>query len=106
MDSPDNVIVGSALTVTNNFKIGGSATVGINTILDEDSFASNSATALVTQQSIKAYVDSNLTAQDLDFVGGTGSGAVDLDSQTLTIAGTNNEIETSASGNYINNRSS
>ena len=98
---PDNVIVGSALTVTNNFKIGGSATVGINTILDEDSFASNSATALVTQQSIKAYVDSNLTDQDLDFVGGTGNGSVDLDSQSFTISGTNNEIETSASGTTL-----
>ena len=98
---PDNVIVGSALTVTNNFKIGGSATVGINTILDEDSFASNSATALVTQQSIKAYVDSNLTAQDLDFTGGTGNGSVDLDSQSFTISGTNNEIETTASGTTL-----
>ncbi len=98
---PDNVIVGSALTVTNNFKIGGSATVGINTILDEDSFASNSATALVTQQSIKAYVDSNLTDQDLDFVGGTGSGSIDLDSQSFTIAGTNNEIQTTASGTTL-----
>ena len=98
---PDNVIVGSALTVTNNFKIGGSATVGINTILDEDSFASNSATALVTQQSIKAYVDSNLTAQDLDFVGGSGNGSVDLDSQSFTISGTNNEIQTTASGTTL-----
>ncbi len=33
----------------------------VNTILDEDNMASNSATALATQQSIKAYVDSSTT---------------------------------------------
>jgi len=34
-------------------------TVDIDEILDEDDMASNSATALATQQSIKAYVDNN-----------------------------------------------
>ncbi len=33
------------------------ATTGFNYVLDEDDFASNSATKLATQQSIKAYVD-------------------------------------------------
>lgn len=37
--------------------IGGSATNIVTTTLDEDTMASNSATALATQQSIKAYVD-------------------------------------------------
>ena len=49
----------------------------------------------------KAYVDAQLTAQDLDIAGDGGTGAVDLDSQSLTIAGTTNEIETSASGQTI-----
>ena len=49
----------------------------------------------------KAYVDSQVTAQDLDVAGDTGTGAIDLDSQSLTIAGTTNEIETSASGQTI-----
>ena len=62
---------------------------------------SNSETALATQQSIKAYVDSQVTAQDLDFAGDSGTGAVDLDSQSLTISGTSNEIETSASGQTV-----
>ena len=62
---------------------------------------SNSETALATQQSIKAYVDSQVTAQDLDFAGDSGTGAVDLDSQSLTIAGTANEVETSASGQTV-----
>ena len=49
----------------------------------------------------KKYVDDLVTAQDLDFAGDAGTGAVDLDSQTFTIAGTTNEIETSASNQTI-----
>ena len=75
--------------------------VSVTAILDEDNMASDSATSLATQQSIKAYVDTQLTAEDLDFAGDSGTGAVDLDSQTLTIAGTANEIETSASGQTL-----
>ena len=54
-----------------------------------------------TKVATTAYVDSIVTAQDLDFAGDSGTGAVDLDSQSLTIAGTANEIETSASGQTI-----
>lgn len=75
--------------------------VSVTAILDEDNMSSDSATALATQQSIKAYVDTQLTAEDLDFAGDSGTGAVDLDSQTLTIAGTANEIETAASGQTL-----
>ena len=46
-------------TDTDTLLIGSGATV--TTILDEDNMASNSATALATQQSIKAYVDSSTT---------------------------------------------
>jgi hypothetical protein len=42
---------------------------------------------LATQGAIKTYVDSQVTAQDLDLAGDSGTGAVDLDSQSLTIAG-------------------
>src|SRR5210317_1124117 len=75
--------------------------VNTSLFLDEDDMVSDSATKGVTQQSVKAYVDSQVTAQDLDFLGDTGSGAVDLDSQNFTIAGTANEIETSASGQTL-----
>jgi hypothetical protein len=75
--------------------------VNTSLFLDEDDMVSDSATKGVTQQSVKAYVDSQVTAQDLDFLGDSGSGAVDLDSQNFTIAGTANEIETSASGQTI-----
>ena len=56
--------------------------------LDEDNMASNSATKLASQQSIKAYVDSVATAVDLDFQGDSGGAlSIDLDSETLTLAG-------------------
>jgi len=54
-----------------------------------------------TKVATTAYVDAQVTASDLDFAGDAGTGAVDLDSQTFTIAGTANEIETSASGQTI-----
>ena len=53
-------------TMTGNLNVGGSVefdslsgtgSVSITDILDEDNMASNSATALATQQSIKAYTD-------------------------------------------------
>ncbi len=47
------------LANNNGVRIGSGATV--TTILDEDDMASDSATALATQQSIKAYVDSSIT---------------------------------------------
>jgi hypothetical protein len=83
-------------------QLAGQTLVGITTILDEDNMASDSAAALATQQSIKAYVDAQVTASDLDFAGDSGGAqSVDLDSQTFTIAGTTNEIETSSSGQTL-----
>jgi len=99
---PNDVTVGAALTVTGALKIGASATVGITTVLDEDNMASNSATALVTQQSVKAYVDTTITAQDLDFQADSGGALnIDLDSEVLSVVGTANEIQTAGSGNQI-----
>ena len=50
--------------------------------------ASNSATKLATQQSIKAYIDSTVTQEDLDIAADSGSNiGIDLDGQTLTLAG-------------------
>ena len=68
--------------------------------LDEDDMSSNSATGIASQQSIKAYVDSQVTAQDLDATTDSGTIAIDLDSETLTIAG-GEGIDTSASSNTI-----
>jgi len=46
-------------------------------------------------------VSTLITGEDLDFAGDAGTGDVDLDSQTFTIAGTANEIETAASGQTL-----
>jgi len=65
-----------------NTAVSGSA------VLDEDDLSSNSATKLATQQSIKAYVDSTVTQDDVDIAADSGSNiAIDLDSEVLTLAG-------------------
>ena len=76
-------------------------TTTVTDILDEDNMSSNSASALATQQSIKAYVDTQLTAEDLDFQADTGGAlSIDLDSETLTFTG-GTGIDTSGSGNAV-----
>jgi hypothetical protein len=51
--------------------------------LDDDSLGTATATTIASSESIKAYVDAQVTAQDLDFSTASGTGNVDLDSQTL-----------------------
>jgi len=67
---------------------------------DEDDMSSDSATAVASQQSIKAYVDTQVGLSDLDYAGNSGTGAVDLDSQTFTLAG-GEGIDTTASGQTL-----
>jgi hypothetical protein len=55
--------------------------------LTSTNMVEDSATKVASQQSIKAYVDAQVTAQDLDIQGDSGVSSVDLDSQTLDIAG-------------------
>jgi len=73
----------STLSVGTSLALATGATV---TGIDNGALGS-SATLLATQGAIKTYVDSQVTAQDLDLAGDSGTGAVDLDSQSLTIAG-------------------
>jgi len=69
--------------------------------LDEDDMSSNSATKMASQQSIKAYVDAQTTAQDLDFQGDSGGALdIDLDSETMTFAG-GTGITSSATGTTV-----
>lgn len=71
-------------------------------VTESEGIASNdNDTTIPTSAAVKDYVDTNITAQDLDGAGDSGTFAVDLDSQSLTIAGTTNEIETSASGQTL-----
>jgi hypothetical protein len=57
--------------------------------------------SLMTSAAILDKIQATATLEDLDFSDGSNSGSVDLDSQSLTIAGTTNEIETSASGQTL-----
>jgi hypothetical protein len=89
----------SGISTLAQLKMG---SITVTSILDEDAMGSDSATSLATQQSIKAYVDSQVTAQDLDFQGDSGGAlSIDLDSESLTIAGTANEIETAGASNTV-----
>jgi len=84
---------GSGVVLVNDsFKIGSGESV--TTILDEDNLATNSATALATQQSIKAYVDneiSNVGIGDITAVGSTLIAPSNAD-LSLTTAGTGNVV--------------
>ena len=76
-------------------------TITATGFVDEDNMASNSAVLIPTQQSVKAYVDAQLTASDLDFQGDSGGAlSIDLDSETLDIAGGTN-ITTAGSSNTL-----
>jgi hypothetical protein len=74
-----------SLTVRSNFQLADSTAV--TSILDEDALSSNSATALATQQSIKAYVDSVSGASALN----------DLSDVTLTSPASANVLRYSGS---------
>ena len=53
-----------------------------------------------SQGAVKTYVDAQVTGQDLDFEGDSGSSSVDLDSQSFDIAG-GSGITTTASGQTL-----
>ena len=100
--SIDGTPIGATTTSTGKFSsvnvAGDGATV--TGIKDEDDMASDSAVKLATQQSIKAYVDTQLTAEDLDIATDSGSIDIDLDSDTLTITG-GEGMDTSATGTTV-----
>ena len=96
--------------ITGNTTVSGTLTFGslsdgvitIADFKDEDDMSSDSATALATQQSIKAYVDSQLGVQDLDFQGDAGGQqAIDLNTEVFSVVGTANEISTDSTGNAL-----
>jgi hypothetical protein len=65
-----------------NTQVSGSA------FKDEDDMASDSATSVASQQSIKAYTLATIDAQDVDIAADSGSNiAIDLDDEVLTLAG-------------------
>jgi len=91
--------LGSTLAVGTSLALATGATV--TGILDEDNMSTNSATQLATQQSIKAYVDSTVTAQDLDFACDDSTTlSIDLDSESLQFSG-GTGITTAGTGNTV-----
>lgn len=74
---------------------------GAAVVTEAEGIANNdNDTSLPTSAAVKDYVDSNVTAQDLDIAGDSGTGAVDLDSQSLTVAG-GSGLTSAASGQVI-----
>ena len=72
---------------------GSSAAPAEVAILDEDNMASNSATSLATQQSIKAYADSKVDGTGAgSFTTLAASGDVTFDTTTLKIDSSNNRV--------------
>ena len=70
----DSLVIGSATAITD-----------VDTDLTS---VSTSDDTLASAKAIKTYVDAQVTASDLDFEGDTGGAqSIDLDSQSLTIAG-------------------
>ena len=84
--------VNGDINLTGDLSFDDSATV-VSSILDEDNMASNSATALATQQSIKAYVDSTAGSTAADDISAgdntvnltTSSGNITVDSNAGTV---------------------
>jgi len=73
----------------------------INEFSIDGTMAGNSDTAMPTEKAVVTYVAAQITAEDLDIAGDTGTGAVDLDSQSLTIAGTTDQVVTVASNQTV-----
>jgi len=65
-----------------------------------DTSLGTSAVLPPSQGAVKTYVDTQVTAQDLDFEGDSGSSNVDLDSQSFDIAG-GSGITTTTSGQTL-----
>ena len=118
IDTATTVDLSTAQTLTNkiltspvlNTSVSGTA------FKDEDDMASNSATALASQQSIKAYVDNEIASVPIgditEVVAGTGltgggaSGSVTLNAEvsaSSTNTFTNKTIDADGTGNSITN---
>jgi hypothetical protein len=107
LEAVDHVVTLSAGTLTitglTTFaSLKGTGAVTVTNILDEDNMASDSATALATQQSIKAYVDSQVgtvdTLSEILAIGNTsGANNLIIDNGQAITTNTINET-TAASG--------
>ena len=88
----------TGITTTGTLVLNGTPGIGITGVSSSTTLAENSNDYLPTQAAVKAYVDAVDVTTGI--AGDTGTGSVST-SQTLTVAGTAGEIETSASGQTI-----
>ena len=109
VDTFDTYLAGTTKTLTNKtIDVDNNTVSNIEVdnlksgVLDTDlSSVAGTDTTLASAKAIKAYVDAQVTAQDLDFQGDSGGALnIDLDSETLDIAG-GTGIDTSGSGNTL-----
>jgi len=94
-----NKIIDAALNTLSNLDVADFDAAAI-VVQAEGIGANDNDTTLPTSAAVKDYVDTQITAEDLDVAGDTGGIAIDLDSETLTIAG-GAGIDTSAATNTL-----
>jgi hypothetical protein len=105
---------GTGITISNDGQITTDGTISFGTLKDagenisiskfvdeSDGIANNdNDTSIPTSAAVVDYVENKITLDDLDFTADTGSGSVDLDSQTLNINGGTN-VTTEATGQTV-----
>lgn len=111
-----NIVTDDNLTVLGTADIGtvefdnlsGTGAISVTDILDEDTLASDSPTALATQQSIKAYVDTTISgttsAANLDVFADDGVGSINVFNEEFRINGgtnINTAVADGAGGNVL-----
>ena len=81
----------------------GTNNIAVSGFLDDDSMSDDSNQFGVTQQSIKAYVDTEISNVNSSFTLSADSGSNDTftTGQTLTFSGTTNQVTTAVSDNTI-----
>ncbi len=91
----------SAVAVTTSLNVG--STIAITGFLDSDTFTGASSTLIPTSESVKVYVDTAIAGVDqtLEIEGDSGTGSVNIATEVFDVAGTANQIVTSASGTDI-----
>lgn len=91
-----------AANISGNLVLESGLSVGGHNVTDIDDNTSlgTSDLKLATQNAIKTYVDAQITGEDLDVTSDSGTIDIDLNSETLDIAG-GNAISTSASGTTV-----